>query len=193
MYHPLEDEHEFIELFNTGDTNVSLFDSAGTGAGWRVSDDTGVAFTFPSNTTIRADSYVVVVGEGTDCDTFRHGYDIPPDVPVLGPCSRNFGNHSDAVILSRPVVSPTGGPPVYVRVETVGYYDDAPWPCAADGKGPSLERIDPAAIGNEPDNWYAQTVGGTPGGVPEPGVAAVILLLIAGRLVRYSHITQEMR
>jgi hypothetical protein len=40
-------------------------------------------------------------------------------------------------------------------VEEVEYRDQAPWPDGADGSGPSLQRLNPAAYGNEPANWLA--------------------------------------
>src|SRR5262249_31496571 len=41
------------------------------------------------------------------------------------------------------------------------YNDKAPWPPAADGAGPSLQRLVSGAYGNEPTNWF--TSGGSPG------------------------------
>jgi hypothetical protein len=43
------------------------------------------------------------------------------------------------------------------------YSDLAPWPAAADGGGPSLVRIDLQAAADDPANWTAGRVGGTPG------------------------------
>jgi hypothetical protein len=45
----------------------------------------------------------------------------------------------------------------------VQYDNAAPWPTGAANGGPSLERVNPAAYGNDPTNWVAATVGGTPG------------------------------
>src|SRR5204862_4089454 len=52
----------------------------------------------------------------------------------------------------------------FITVDAVHYYDASPWPNAADGSGPSLERINNNAYGNDPVNWRASvSSGGTPG------------------------------
>src|SRR5213593_2945057 len=53
MYHPASENsrEEYVELFNTGSTNVNV-------SGWRFSK--GVQFTFPTNTFIQANGYLVV-------------------------------------------------------------------------------------------------------------------------------------
>jgi hypothetical protein len=43
------------------------------------------------------------------------------------------------------------------------YGDLPPWPVAADGGGPSLVIVDPAGPPDDPTNWTAGRVGGTPG------------------------------
>jgi hypothetical protein len=48
-------------------------------------------------------------------------------------------------------------------VDEVRYNDKAPWPPAADGSGPSLQRIDSSAYGNDPINWASAP--------PSPGQA----------------------
>jgi hypothetical protein len=48
-------------------------------------------------------------------------------------------------------------------VEKVKYSNTAPWPTPADGTGPSLQRLDPVAYGNDHVNWYADA--------PSPGRA----------------------
>jgi hypothetical protein len=40
-------------------------------------------------------------------------------------------------------------------VDEVRYNDKAPWPPATDGSGPSLQRRDPQAYGDDPINWTA--------------------------------------
>jgi hypothetical protein len=56
-----------------------------------------------------------------------------------------------------------GGLPVvpYDVIDSVRYNDKLPWPVAADGGGPSLQRLDPAAYADDPANWFAN--GATPG------------------------------
>ena len=62
MYHPApavpEDPgQEWVELYNAGTNDVEL-------AGWQI--DSGVSFTFPSNTTLRVGGYLVVAASRTN-------------------------------------------------------------------------------------------------------------------------------
>src|SRR5205823_4204646 len=50
-----------------------------------------------------------------------------------------------------------------ITVDRVVYAPTAPWPTAPNGTGPSLARFNSAAYGNDPANWAADVVGGTPG------------------------------
>jgi hypothetical protein len=43
----------------------------------------------------------------------------------------------------------------YVLADKVRYSDQAPWRAGADGIGPSLQRVDESAYGNDPANWAA--------------------------------------
>ncbi len=51
----------------------------------------------------------------------------------------------------------------FITVDEVRYNDKAPWPLAADGSGPSLQRLDAALYGNDPAHWVAALP--TPGGL----------------------------
>ena len=59
-------------------------------------------------------------------------------------------------------MSPDTNGLAYITVDEVRYNDKAPWPPAADGSGPSLQRKLPSLYGNEPVNWVAA--------IPTPGV-----------------------
>jgi len=48
-----------------------------------------------------------------------------------------------------------------ILADRVKYHAAAPWPIAADGIGPSLQRLNSAAYGNDPANWA--------GALPTPG------------------------
>jgi len=48
-------------------------------------------------------------------------------------------------------------------VDSVHYSNSVPWPQAANGLGPSLQRIDERAYGDDPANWRAA--------LPSPGTA----------------------
>ncbi len=51
----------------------------------------------------------------------------------------------------------------FYRVDHINYSNATPWPTAPDGGGPALIRINTANYGNDPINWEASNVGGTPG------------------------------
>ncbi|NLH16281.1 MAG: hypothetical protein GX455_06860, partial [Phycisphaerae bacterium] len=70
-------------------------------------------------------------------------------------------NAGEKVRLSRPGDQEYGQERYYIRAEQVSYDDVAPWPTEPDGTGQVLQRIDPAAYGNDAQNWQA--------GDPSPG------------------------
>jgi hypothetical protein len=182
MYHPLDGGAEFVELRNSSDVAMPLYDPLWPTNAWRLEDDTAAAFHFPPGTVVPAGGYVVVVGEDEDPALFKATYGVPADVPVLGPCLRKFGNGGDAVRLLCPDSPDVDSVPYFV-VDEVYYDDAAPWPVAADGYGPSLQRSGTNTYGNDPANWVAGPVGGTPGRpIPEPCVV-LAALMVAG-LVR---------
>jgi hypothetical protein len=66
----------------------------------------------------------------------------------------------ERLALQRPDAPVPGGIP-FITVDEVRDNDRAPWPASADGDGPSLQRVDSTAYGNDPVNWFAS--GLTPG------------------------------
>jgi hypothetical protein len=55
-----------------------------------------------------------------------------------------------------------GSVPLYV-VDRVDYLPSIPWPIGADGTGATLARSNPLGYGEDPINWTAGPLGGTPG------------------------------
>ena len=51
---------------------------------------------------------------------------------------------------------------------SVEYDDNAPWPVAADGKGKTLELLNPAVNLNLASNWFEGCFGGSPGKAYDP-------------------------
>lgn len=164
MYNPLADADEFIELHNITPGAIPLFDPALPSNTWKL---TGVGFAFPPNIEIPANGLILVVG--IDPIIFRSKYLIPNNVQVLGPFSSPLSNHSMLLELKKPiapVIDSTSGTVTvpFVVVDTVHYSDSSPWPTNSDGGGPSLERINLSAYGNDPVNWHAIPIsGGSPG------------------------------
>ncbi len=170
MYHPPSDPDasdssadEFIELHNITLNTVLLYDSNHPGNTWHFTE--GVDFAFPSGASISAGGFALVVGfdpaDGAALTAFQARYGVDPSVPVFGPYSGRLANSGEKIELSRPDNPQTSGPDAgfvpYIAVDAIEYSDGLPWPAEPDGAGPSLQRINPAAYGNDPVNWFAQT------------------------------------
>ncbi len=164
-YHPRPGDDPFVEIYNAGTGAVPFFEDAATNT-WRLN---GVDFSFPAGFTLPARGYVVVAG--TEPATFRARYGVPAGVPVLGPYGGGLQDSGERLELQRPDSRGTNGW-VFVTMDEVRYNDRAPWPTAADGVGPSLQRQPVLAYGNEPLNWRAASP--TPGREFVGGVAPTI-------------------
>lgn len=136
MYHPAtepEEDFEYIELFNRGPVGIDL-------SGWVMR---GVGnYEFPAGTTIDAGGYLVLASNPAALIA-KHG--LNPAI-VFGPYSGRLSNSSDLLRLTD-----NNG----AVIDFVEYQDVEPWPVAADGLGPSLERLAPGARGDDPSNWHA--------------------------------------
>jgi hypothetical protein len=151
------DRDEYIELQNTSDNDVPLYDILNPGNTWRLRD--AVDFTFPPGAFVPARGFVLVVG--IDPAAFRAAGGVPMDTPVYGPWAGKLDNSKESVELVRPDhPEPPGtssaGLVSYLLVDKVGYQDTFPWPAGLpDGLGGSLSRINSAAFGDDPVNWNA--------------------------------------
>src|SRR6185295_1031012 len=72
----------------------------------------------------------------------------------FGPWAGELQNSGERLELQRPL-PPSANGVLYETVDAVRYNDRAPWPPLADGFGPSLQRLDPGAYGNDPAHWRA--------------------------------------
>jgi hypothetical protein len=154
-YHPDLDGDEFVELVNIIEGPVPLFDPAAPTNTWRLN---GLGFDFPTNVTLAPNGMLLIVA--TNPASFRAKYQVPAGVQIFEQQGGALQDSGERLQLQRPSAPDTNGV-AYYTVDMVRYNDRAPWPPAADGSGPSLQRINFAGYGNEPLNWLA--AGPTPG------------------------------
>ena len=136
FYHPPEDRTgEFIELYHRG---VPLAEGgvAVDLSGFRFTD--GVDFTFPEGSTISPGEYVVVAQDPALL-VEHYAYS-----GAVGPFDGVLANGGERLRL----VDTLGNP-----VDTVRYDDGGDWPGVADGRGASLELIDPQQENDVAGAW----------------------------------------
>jgi hypothetical protein len=151
-------EDEYVELFNRSNAALDLFDAARPTNRWKLAGD--VEFTFPANTTIGANGYVLLVSfnpatNPAQLAAFRQKYQTPAGAIILGPYQGGLNNNSGSVRIEAPGAPSTDGTVPYFTLEKIAYKSVAPWPSGADGLGFSLARRDTAMFGNDPINWTA--------------------------------------
>jgi PKD repeat protein len=162
--HPAVGGIEFVELHNLSQAPAALHDAA-LGRGWQLggllnAQGTG-RFELPVGAEVEPLGYGLVVP--VDPALFRQRRGIPAGVPIWGPCGGALDNGGERLELLMPIAL-EGGEVRHVLADHVAYDDELPWPLAADGGGPSLERREPEEYGNDPANWGASmAAGGTPG------------------------------
>ena len=163
MYSPAANGDEFIELRNPGKQPVDLFDPDHPANTWRID---GVGWSFPAGTTLQPGQMILL--SNLTPSAFRTKYQVPAAIEVFGGYPGNLNNGGETITLQKPGVPyqnatlETVVP--YIDIDRVSYTPSAPWPVAANGGGPSLERINPQAFADDPINWQASPVsGGTPG------------------------------
>lgn len=151
MFHPKGNnaDEEYVEIYNRTSKNISLRE-------WRIK---GINFIFPPDTVIKAHDYVVAAANPY---FIIRNYMLKRD-KVVGTFRGSLSNSGERIQLLRP----DGG-----VEDEVFYCDGNNWDIAADGKGPSLELINPALDNTYADSWGASNAGdrktehyGTPGRV----------------------------
>jgi hypothetical protein len=122
----------------------------------------GVSLSFPEDELI-----VLAPGEylllTDNKQALKETYALPESQQILPWESGSLSNKGERIELSRPGDQDALGIWHDLRVDRVNFEDGNPWPIQADGMGFSLQRIEPQAYGNDPDNWFAD--------LPSPGYA----------------------
>ncbi|MFA5668247.1 MAG: lamin tail domain-containing protein [Balneolaceae bacterium] len=138
------DTGDWVELHNTSSEAVNL-------SGWVLKDDDDThEYIIPEGTSIAANGYLVLTRNSalfTALNTTVDNY--------IGDFDFGLGGTADQVRLFN-----NNG----TLVDFVAYTNEAPWPTAAAGNGPTLELTDPSSDNSLAENWFAATeTGGTPG------------------------------
>ncbi len=135
LYNPItrNDDHEFIEIYNPNDSEVSL-------DGYRLRG--GIKFDFPEGASIDSKDYLVIARSPT---VIKSRYGLKGN-SVLGPYSGTLSNRSDVIR----ILDDRGLP-----IDSVRYSDDSPWSSWADGMGASLELIHPSLDNSLATAWGA--------------------------------------
>ena len=122
---------EFIELHNAGQAAVDL-------SGWYFSN--GVFFSFPAGTLLAGGGYIVVA-EDPAVLAENLSYE-----GALGPWEGRLDNDGETLTLR----DATGS-----RIDEVDYQAGFPWPLASQGKGSSMELLQPGSDNNLAGSWRA--------------------------------------
>ncbi len=162
MYHPDDDESEFVELVNAGGDTVDLGDVVLTG---------GVAFDFSGGdiTSLAPGAHLVVV---RSLAAFTNRYGAETVAFVAGVYTGSLNNAGDAVRLAD-----LGDEAIIFSCD---YNDARGWPLTADGAGHSLMPLvmsdQATGLLDYGGNWRCSTyVGGSPGAAdPAPPQTVII-------------------
>lgn len=158
MYHsPVASEalSGFIELRNLQQQPLLTFDPLQPSSTWHI--EGSIFYRFPIQFIFPAFGHVVLLPFDPDehpehTRLFVDRYRLSSDVVLLGPYSGTLDPAQGELTLYRPAPDPIAAPEG-VPVDHVRFSNHAPWPELADGQGPSLNRVDAAALGEDPANW----------------------------------------
>jgi len=138
---------DWFEIFNSTDQNLDL-------TAWYFTDsDPSHRFDFADNTSISANKRLVVV---SDSMLFEYSY---PNVHFTGDFNFGLNAYSDEINLYN------GNDELVVSVNYSNHY---PWPLKDNVEGRTLELLDPNNNLNDPENWFAGCVFGSPGSAYNP-------------------------
>ena len=165
---------EYIELFNAGEAEVTLYDAA-VDSPWRLANDAdapGIEVLFPADPPIALapGEYLLLVADPMMCQV-RYG--LPAGFPALEWGSGRLNDAGDTITLSRPGRIDNEGVCHWIVVDQVAFSDGAhperfpsgvdSWPVQACGRGSSLTRVFSDRYGDDPNNWQPT--------FPSPGAA----------------------
>ena len=134
---------DWVELHNDGNGTVNL-------TGWSITNEVNMPrFEFPTGTVVAPNQYLVIA---RNLELFQSTYPTVTNVignfdfslPASGGTLRLL-DHRDSIL------------------REVQYSDSIPWPMVADGGGRTLEYSENTTVQNDPNNWFAGCMFGSPG------------------------------
>lgn len=142
QYHPITEDlgDQFVELHNRGTTTVDL-------AGWRFVD--GIDFEFPLQSVVAPGEYLVVARN--KAQLLSRNPELKPD-QVVGDFAGALAFGGERIVLARPEVLVSTNV-TWVVVDEVTYDDGGQWGDRSDGRGSTLELVDPESDNRLPANW----------------------------------------
>ena len=153
MYNTPSYDDEWVELYNTTSSSISLT------ADWSL-EYSGSTYIFDGTHSIASHGYLTLALGSSNDGTFNSDNPFTADIEVctVDNSGTNDTNHlSNSTATIKIIYSST-------TINEVTYDDGSPWPTAADGSGPSLERIDPTLNDDTASNFEKSwDNGGTPG------------------------------
>lgn len=137
------DAGDWFELHNTGNAAINLSD-------WFLRDTIYYnRFKFPVGTKIQANGYLVVC---EDSLLFKSVY---PNVKnIIGNMPFNLSNNGESIQLFDKD---------FKRILSLNYNDSVAWLKCTDGHGRTMELESTASDINDPENWFAGCMFGSPG------------------------------
>jgi hypothetical protein len=149
LFNPMsgDDLDEFVELHNRGTTPANI-------SGWRFTD--GINYTFPPNTIIPAQGYLVVANNK---DRLFANYPNLNDSNTVGNYGGNLANSGERIALGMFDTTVTTNNniaitnTIFIVVDEVTYNDGGRWARWANRGGSSLELIDPRSDNRLGANW----------------------------------------
>ena len=161
MYQPASPQAAYIELHNTTNAPLALWDPTTPSSTWAIGRHRRIPLSLPQNITVPAGGYLLIVAG--DPAAVRATYAVPDDVQII----RLANAFADLAEMSELFLfQPAGlnaGQTRYATAEFVTFRRSTPWPAGANAPGHSLERINPASFPNDPLNWRESPSIATPG------------------------------
>jgi len=147
------DAGDWIELKNQLSEPLDL-------SAWTLRDENDDhLFTFPDSSIIEEEGYFVICENETAFSSLHAGV-----TKRVGDLGFGLGNGGDVIR----IYDASG----ILRL-SICYDDESPWTTEADGNGYTLELADAYVNLNEPLNWFAGCIGGSPGGPYDPNCIQV--------------------